>query len=293
MKQQEIRKHHARLLHENKHLRYMWIPHTDYVVVITCNPLPISAIDHISSVPYSEDEKLSAARNLLRSLSPKLDFRQLSYTQLRSELLALEPDKVNHVKKVNGTDAYYWLHNENVRIDDIDRILIFDCGGDQWVSEVALPCGTLKEPNLRDIDYVEQLLRLIKENNLPAHSPIEQRWTAASSAFLSPAYSKDPDTLFSWVGIIMYLPEYDNTRRPKVTEKFEEYTRMCRDHLWTPFGAKEHWAKLEYPKSDEDRQLLYQRLHKNYPIHKISPIWKQLDPKGILANHFVKFLFKE
>ena len=35
----EIRKHHAARLRDNKHLRYMWIPGTDAVVVVTCNEL--------------------------------------------------------------------------------------------------------------------------------------------------------------------------------------------------------------------------------------------------------------
>lgn len=30
---------HRRWLQENRHLRYMWIPYTDTVVVVQCNPL--------------------------------------------------------------------------------------------------------------------------------------------------------------------------------------------------------------------------------------------------------------
>ena len=41
---------------------------------------------------------------------------------------------------------------------------------------------------------------------VPAPSPIEQRWTSASSSFLSPGYSANPDTVLTWVGIIMYMP---------------------------------------------------------------------------------------
>ncbi len=35
----EIRRQHAKLLHDNKHVRYMWIPYTHDVVVVTNNPL--------------------------------------------------------------------------------------------------------------------------------------------------------------------------------------------------------------------------------------------------------------
>lgn len=35
----ELRQQHAGLLRNNKHLRYMWIPYTHDVVVVTNNPL--------------------------------------------------------------------------------------------------------------------------------------------------------------------------------------------------------------------------------------------------------------
>lgn len=36
----EVRKQHAQRLRDNKHVRYMWVPHTEAVVVVTCNELP-------------------------------------------------------------------------------------------------------------------------------------------------------------------------------------------------------------------------------------------------------------
>lgn len=41
---------------------------------------------------------------------------------------------------------------------------------------------------------------------IPAPSPIEQRWTSGSSASMSPA-AGPPDSVHSWVGVIMYLPQ--------------------------------------------------------------------------------------
>lgn len=35
----QVRANHARALQQNRHLRYMWIPYTDAVVVVTVNPL--------------------------------------------------------------------------------------------------------------------------------------------------------------------------------------------------------------------------------------------------------------
>lgn len=39
MDARQVERDHARMLRENKHLRYMWIPYTDSVVVVTNNPL--------------------------------------------------------------------------------------------------------------------------------------------------------------------------------------------------------------------------------------------------------------
>ena len=36
----EVRRRHAAWLRDNRHLRYMWLPGTDTVVVVACNPLP-------------------------------------------------------------------------------------------------------------------------------------------------------------------------------------------------------------------------------------------------------------
>lgn len=38
----QVRKNHAGWLAQHKHLRYMWIPHTDDVIVVTNDPLPVS-----------------------------------------------------------------------------------------------------------------------------------------------------------------------------------------------------------------------------------------------------------
>jgi L-galactono-1,4-lactone dehydrogenase len=37
----QLKKDHARLLQEYRHVRYMWIPHTDTVVVVISNPFQV------------------------------------------------------------------------------------------------------------------------------------------------------------------------------------------------------------------------------------------------------------
>ncbi len=86
---------------------------------------------------------------------------------------------------------------------------------------------------------MRQLLAEIEAAQLPAHSPIEQRWTASSSSPMSPAAagpgihgcscsssghatavaSLPADTIHSWVGIIMYLPTDDEAARAAIAAR--------------------------------------------------------------------------
>ncbi len=76
---------------------------------------------------------------------------------------------------------------------------------------------------MADLDYVEELLSRVERQGIPAPSPIEQRWTASSRSALSPALAPAgaPDTLFSWVGVIMYLPTEDEEQRRTITNRYE------------------------------------------------------------------------
>ena len=41
LKRSEIMERHQALIQENQHVRFMWMPSIDAVVVVTCNPLPL------------------------------------------------------------------------------------------------------------------------------------------------------------------------------------------------------------------------------------------------------------
>lgn len=59
-------------MQENKHLRYMWIPNTDAVVVVQCNPLLEGQVPEETMSPkYSMDERLSAARSFYKEMASK------------------------------------------------------------------------------------------------------------------------------------------------------------------------------------------------------------------------------
>ena len=63
------------MLRANRHLRYMWIPHTDRVVVVTNNPHPPGKQPPRVRATYTEAERTAALRTLLkvrRSDAPQL-----------------------------------------------------------------------------------------------------------------------------------------------------------------------------------------------------------------------------
>jgi L-galactono-1,4-lactone dehydrogenase len=124
---------------------------------------------------------------------------ELSFTELRDNLIALDPLNKNHIVKVNQAEAEFWKKSEGYRVGWSDEILGFDCGGQQWVSETCFPAGKLATPSMKDLEYIEELKKLIEKHEIPAPAPIEQRWTASTRSPLSPASSPSEDDIFSWV----------------------------------------------------------------------------------------------
>ena len=130
---------------------------------------------------------------------------------------------------------------------------------------------------------MEALLEGIETKGIPAHSPIEQRWSASSSSKMSPSHG-EPGGLHSWVGIINYLPSDDPDQRSAITNLFTgTYCDLVRQ-VGRPMGMVSHWAKLEYPRSAwkaVDLNLIYQE---RFPVAAFNEARAVLDPKNILSN---------
>ncbi|KAL8493853.1 hypothetical protein ACS0TY_024861 [Phlomoides rotata] len=301
----EIKKNHKKLLSENKHVKYLYIPYTDTVVVVRCNPLSKWKGAPKFEPKYTKEEAIQHVRDLYRESletyrkvvvtsktpnenEPNID--ELSFTELRDKLIALDPLNKEHVIKVNQAEAEFWKKSEGYRVGWSDDILGFDCGGQQWVSETCFPAGTLSKP-VKDLEYIEKLMKIIDKENIPAPAPIEQRWTTSSKSLMSPAYSSSGDDIFSWVGIIMYLPTTDARQRKDITEEFFYYRRLTQEHLWDEFSAYEHWAKIEVPKDKDELAALQARLRKRFPVDAYNKARKELDPNRILSNNMLDKLF--
>ncbi|KAJ6841945.1 uncharacterized protein M6B38_303780 [Iris pallida] len=295
----EIRKNHKKWLTENRHVKYLWIPYTDTVVVVHCNPLSKWKNPKFKS-KYGKDEALQHVRDLYRDSlkkyrteesSEESDINQFSFTELRDKLLALDPLNKEHVIKINQAEAEYWKKSEGYRVGWSDEILGFDCGGQQWVSENCFPAGTLANPSMKDLDFMKELKKLIESEGIPAPAPIEQRWTARSKSLMSPASSSGEEDIFSWVGIIMYLPTMDARQRKEITEEFFDYRHLTQSRLWDEYSAYEHWAKIEVPKDKEELASLQERLRKRFPVDAYNKARRELDPNRIFSNAKLEKMF--
>lgn len=79
-----------------RHVRYMWIPFCDTVVVVVSNPW-----DWDADAPrylLNQADSTEHARRLLSELSYVDPDPTLTFTQIRDKLLLLNPLDINHVK---------------------------------------------------------------------------------------------------------------------------------------------------------------------------------------------------
>ncbi|KAL4351589.1 hypothetical protein GQ457_06G024760 [Hibiscus cannabinus] len=266
----DLKKNHKKILSENKHVKYLYIPYTDTVVVVTCNPVSGWRGPPKFKPKYSKDEAMQDIRELYKESLKKYRAREITPPDSN------EPD-INE-------------KSEGYRVGWSDEILGFDCGGQQWVSETCFPAGTLSKPSMKDLEYIEDLKKLIETNEIPAPAPIEQRWTARSQSPMSPASSSAKDDIFSWVGIIMYLPTMDARQRKDITEEFFHYRHLTQSQLWDKYSAYEHWAKIEVPKDKEELEALQARLKNRFLVDAYNKARKELDPNGILSNNVIEKL---
>lgn len=289
---------HAARLRQHRHVRYMWLPHTDAVVVVTADPIEACPPGTRDSLLPPLAQRTAALRALLLRTDPtagKVPVAELeaaSFSELRDRLLALQPLSVAHVAAVNAAEAEFWRLSSGWRCGDSEAILGFDCGGEQLVSEIALPCGTLKQPGSADLDAARDTLDNIRRAEIAAPAPLEQRWSARSRARMSPAHSEDAGALFTWMGIIMYLPPAEGpgaqpAARAAVTAAFKTWQRDWAVAMNAKYGAVEHWAKIEVPGSEAALMALRQRLRARYPVEAFNRARAELDPHNVLGNELV------
>jgi L-galactono-1,4-lactone dehydrogenase len=161
--------------------------------------------------------------------------------------------------------------------------------GCQWTIENCYPCGDLNGRSNVDLDYSEAILRMIEQERLPS-GPMEQRWSASSSSPMSPAYSQNKDEIFSWVGIIQFIP-VEELRDP-IEKSFVGFAKKFID-IGYDFGALIHWGKVDLAFHDtpellnEMRRALWDRCD----VERYQKARALLDPKNIMSNELMTALF--
>lgn len=291
------------LLKRHKHVRYMWIPYQDAVVVVTNDPEE-EEINKTETPKFASPLETSERKKyryepltelLLRKNRTfnKEQVQQMGFGELRDQLLAIDPLNIEHVKLCNGAEAEFWRRTQGRQVKPSDELLQFDCGGQQWVWEICFPTGCFDKNNGNDMTFMEELLQGIERHGgvIAAHAPIEQRWTASSSSLMSPAYSTKKDDLYCWVGIIMYLPTSDERQCEDISCTFrQDYCNLMK-RVGEKVNAVSHWAKLEIPNSPKGVHELQQHIRSRYPVDYFNFARKTLDPTNLLSNDLINAIF--
>lgn len=115
---------------------------------------------------------------------------------------------------------------------------------------------------------------------------------------MSPAYSTNESDVFSWVGVIMYLPAACGAEeRDLIRKEFVKYGKVMQP-LLHKYGARIHWAKIELPNRNDLSPIEYEieldamrkDLANKYPISDFNDLMRALDPNQILTNSMVEEL---
>ena len=263
---------HAERLRAFRHVKYMFIPSEKHAIVVTAEP---------TAVPPTIlcEEKERKALEVFVAANGKA-IPGATFSTYRGELLRqgwLGGLTAEKVKDLNAVELEFWKRAQGSRVAPSTEVLGFDCGGQQWVFETCLPNGTINAPLGADRKYLEALMKGVDEAKFPLPSPIEVRYTAASSAPLSPAYSKKEGDIFAWIGVVMYMPE---GMREEVTKQFS-WLRANQLDTMSQFGAVPHWAKAEL--ENKDILALMAGKYKTVLL-ELQEARKTTDPKGVLSS---------
>ena len=131
------------LLQQHKHVRYMWIPFEDTVVVVTNDPEDNDSEVMLLAEKINRQEKKSkgvnpfqAMHDLLIEISTnykepytKENLIGMGFGEVRDALLAHDPLNYDHVRRVNKAEASFWRSSEGYQMKPSDQLLQFDCGG--------------------------------------------------------------------------------------------------------------------------------------------------------------------
>eukprot|EP00042_Codosiga_hollandica_P028387 m.148942 g.148942 ORF g.148942 m.148942 type:complete len:454 (+) comp52755_c0_seq1:285-1646(+) len=192
------------IVHRNEHMRFMWYPHTDTVVVAELNrtrqprQIPSSSWFRDVLVGYHALEFLLYLSRFCQPLVPLISKAW--------------------VKLFHSTTP------KLIKIDRSDRVFNINCLFRQYVDEWAI--------DVKDFPEAMRQLRAWIDKNAHVHFPVEVRFVKEDSSWLSPAYQRNS----CYIGVIMYRPY---GKPVPYRQYFQAYERIMQG-----FRGRPHWAKV-------------------------------------------------
>jgi FAD/FMN-containing dehydrogenase len=294
----ELARNHSSRLQKFAQVRHFYFPGTDCVVLTTLRELAHDESAPEVPPPALEAEReraaLSALLELHRRTAAPGDASQLSSAKLRCAILATDPHNVELVRRVSDAEAAYFQFFDRfggvVACGEQQGLQTFDCGLRQFVTEVAHVASTARDKHA-DLSHAFELLDLAERRQVPLPGPVEQRWTAASAARLSPAglhrVPSSSPPVFSWLGTLMYLPESTSSALFKsLAARHSDWVDMWRRELWSAYDCAEHWGKISLAAAADESEHAERRsrLARQFPgLLDFRALRRRLDPDGIFG----------
>jgi FAD-linked oxidoreductase len=123
-------------------------------------------------------------------------------------------------------------------------------------------------------DAIDALRRTLRDRGLKVTAPIDVRFTAADTAWLSPAHGRET----CHIGLSAYLPRAGGSEWKS--------TFGVLDALLASYGGRPHWAKVHFRRPDQ--------LAQSYPrwtdFHRVR---QRLDPDQVFLTDYLRSLFGE
>ncbi|MEI5906984.1 D-arabinono-1,4-lactone oxidase [Bacillus spongiae] len=117
-------------------------------------------------------------------------------------------------------------------------------------------------------EVLEEILAMIKRENIAVHFPIECRFVKEDDLWLSPAYQRES----AYIAVHMYkgMP-------------YEDYFRKV-EQIFHKYDGRPHWGKLH--------TLTYDDVIRRYPMMpNFIKLREQMDPKDLFMNDYLSKIF--